>query len=276
VRVMLFDITDRRQYELELLRAKQLADEQRAQLAQANAALLENNELLRRTNADLDTFIYTASHDLREPISNIEGLLTLLGSELPSEVLQAPEVAHILTLMRASVDRFTTTIHQLTDIIQLQQSQASPPETVDLAALLNAISLDLAPQLPAAAQLTVEVDQCPRLWFAPKHLRSILYNLLSNGIKYCHPDRPTLVQVRCHQAGAMVLLEVQDNGLGLSESQQTQLFGLFRRLHNHVEGSGLGLYSVKRIVENAGGAITVQSQPGVGSTFTVALPAARV
>jgi sigma-B regulation protein RsbU (phosphoserine phosphatase) len=276
VRVMLFDITDRRQYELELLRAKQLADEQRAQLAQANAALLENNELLRRTNADLDTFIYTASHDLREPISNIEGLLTLLGSELPDEVLQAPEVAHILTLMRASVDRFTTTIHQLTDIIQLQQSQASPPETVDLAALLNAISLDLAPQLPAAAQLTVEVDQCPRLWFAPKHLRSILYNLLSNGIKYCHPDRPTLVQVRCHQAGAMVLLEVQDNGLGLSESQQTQLFGLFRRLHNHVEGSGLGLYSVKRIVENAGGAITVQSQPGVGSTFTVALPAARV
>jgi sigma-B regulation protein RsbU (phosphoserine phosphatase) len=276
VRVMLFDSTDRQQYELELLRAKQLADEQRAQLAQANAALREKNDLLTRTNADLDTFIYTASHDLRVPITNIEGLLTLLGSELPAEVRQGPEVAHILTLMKTSVDRFTATIHQLTDVIQLQQSQALPAEAVDLATLFDAVCLDLAPQLPAAAQLTVGVDQCPRLFFAPKHLRSILYNLLSNGLKYCHPGRPPVIQVRCHRAGPLVHLEVADNGLGLSETQQGQLFGLFQRLHNHVEGSGIGLYTVKRIVENAGGTITVQSQPGVGSTFTITLPAETV
>jgi sigma-B regulation protein RsbU (phosphoserine phosphatase) len=272
VRVMFFDITDRQQYELELLRAKQLADDQRAQLAQANAALTENNQLLTRTNADLDTFIYTASHDLRAPITNIEGLLALLGNELPAEVQQVPEVAHILALMKTSVDRFTTTIHQLTDLTQLQQSQAAPAEAVDLAALLDAICLDLAPQLPAAAQLTRAVDQCPHLFFAPKHLRSILYNLLSNGIKYCYPGRPPVVQVRCSRVGGQVLLEVQDNGLGLNAAQQGQLFGLFQRLHNHVEGSGIGLYMVKRIVENAGGTITVQSQPDVGSTFTVTLP----
>jgi sigma-B regulation protein RsbU (phosphoserine phosphatase) len=271
VRVMLFDITDRQQYELELLRAKQLADEQRAQLTQANAALRKNNELLTRTNANLDTFIYTASHDLRVPIINIEGLLTLLGDELPAEVLQAPEVAHILTLMKTSVDRFTTTIHQLTDLTRLQQSQT--PEVVDLAALLDAICLDLAPQLPSAGRFTRALDECPQLFFAPKHLRSILYNLLSNGIKYCHPDRPLEVQVRCRRVADQIMLDVQDNGLGMSEAQQTQLFGLFQRLHNHVEGNGIGLYTVKRIVENAGGTISVQSQLGVGSTFTVALPA---
>lgn len=273
VHVTLFDITARRQYEQELLRAKNLADHQREQLAQVNAALLENNRLLTITNADLDTFIYTASHDLKAPITNIEGLVKLLAHQLPAEVLQQKEIAHILRLMQASVDRFTETIHQLSDLTRLQQSQASPAEAVDLAALLDGICLDLAPQLTAAgAQLTVAVDQCPRIHFAPRHLRSILYNLLSNGIKYRHPDRPPEVQVRCHRYGTRVVLEVQDNGLGLNERQQAQLFGLFQRLHSHVEGTGIGLYAVKRIVENAGGTIAVQSQPGLGSTFTVALP----
>lgn len=273
VHVTLFDITARRQYEQELLRAKNLADHQREQLAQVNAALMENNRLLTHTNADLDTFIYTASHDLKAPITNIEGLVELLTYQLPAEVLQHQEVAHILTLMKASIDRFTETIHQLSAITRWQQSQAPPAEAVDLATLLDGIRLDLAPQFTeAGAQLTVAVEQCPRIHFAPRYLRSILYNLLSNGIKYGHPDRPPVVQVRCHRSDALVMLEVQDNGLGLSSEQQAQLFGPFQRLHTHVEGTGIGLYSVKRIVENAGGTIVVQSQSGLGSTFTVALP----
>jgi signal transduction histidine kinase len=69
------------------------------------------------------------------------------------------------------------------------------------------------------------------------------------------------------------VLAVHDNGLGLSAEQQGQLYGMFRRLHDHVEGSGIGLYMVKRIVENAGGTIAVQSTPGVGTTFTITLPA---
>lgn len=68
------------------------------------------------------------------------------------------------------------------------------------------------------------------------------------------------------------MLEVQDNGLGLTPEQQGKLFGMFRRLHAHVPGSGMGLYMVKRIVENAGGTITVRSQPNEGSTFIVSLP----
>ncbi|MBC8083314.1 MAG: sensor histidine kinase, partial [Hymenobacter sp.] len=102
--------------------------------------------------------------------------------------------------------------------------------------------------------------------------RSILYNLLSNAIKFSAPGRAPVVRLRCHGTGSTTVLEVQDNGLGLSETQQAQLFGMFVRLHDHVEGSGIGLYMVKRIVENAGGTITVQSQPGVGTTFSVAFP----
>jgi two-component system, sensor histidine kinase len=118
----------------------------------------------------------------------------------------------------------------------------------------------------------VDVADCPTAYFSPKNLRSILYNLLSNGLKYAHPDRPPVVQIRSRCLPGRLVLTVQDNGLGLTQEQQGKLFVLFQRLHTHVEGSGVGLYMVKRIVENAGGSIEVQSQPGVGTRFTVSLP----
>jgi signal transduction histidine kinase len=81
-----------------------------------------------------------------------------------------------------------------------------------------------------------------------------------------------VVQVRAQCMGTQFVLQVQDNGLGLSAAQQQKLFTMFHRLHTHVEGSGVGLYLIKRMIELAGGTIAVQSQPDVGSTFTVTLP----
>ena len=133
--------------------------------------------------------------------------------------------------------------------------------------------LDLVLQLAAAgAQLHVEVSACARLTFSPKNLRSVVYNLLSNAIKYRAPGRPLRVQMRCSSADGATVMEVQDNGLGLNALQQGKLFGMFVRLHNHVEGTGIGLYMVKKIAENAGGTITVHSEAGVGTTFVVSLP----
>ena len=85
------------------------------------------------------------------------------------------------------------------------------------------------------------------------------------------PDRAPLVQVRMQRLPSRFVLEVQDNGLGLDEHQQGQLFTMFRRLHTHVDGSGVGLYLIKRLIDLSGGTIAVASQPGVGSTFTVTL-----
>ena len=239
-----------------------------------NQELTAANQQLTRTNADLDTFIYTASHDLKAPITNIEGLLTALGRHLPEAARQAPPVPQLLQLMQGAVERFQHTITQLTDLTRLQQAQQQPAEAVDLATLIEAVRLDLAPVLAAAgARVTVAVADCPTVRFAPQHLRSIIYNLLSNAVKYRHPDRPPVVQVRCHPGAAgTVVLEVEDNGLGLSEGQQARLFGLFQRLHTHVEGTGVGLYMLKRIVDNADGTIAVRSQLGLGTTFIITLP----
>jgi signal transduction histidine kinase len=244
----------------------------RQQLQAANAELHDANQRLVRTNTDLDTFVYTASHDLKAPITNIEGLLQALRADLPPAVLQDSLVCRLLNLMQDAVARFQQTIGHLADISRLQQPEQTT--SVNLVELIDAVRLDLGPLVEAAAAtLLVDVDGCTAVHVAPKTLRSVLYNLLSNAIKYRAPDRPAQVQLRARCTPGQLALAVLDNGLELTEAQQTEVFGMFRRLHTHVEGSGVGLFMVKRLVENAGGTITVQSQLAVGTTFTVSLPA---
>ena len=239
-----------------------------------NQELEATNIRLTRTNADLDTFVYSASHDLKSPITNVEGLLLALREHLPAPVLETPLVPRLLDMRDGAVARFQQTLGHLTDVSRLQPALPEhAAEAVDLPALVEAVRLDMGPELTAAgATLTVNLAACPTVRFSAKDLRSIVYNLLSNAVKYHAPDRAPAVQLRCLAAPGQVVLEVQDNGLGLSEAQQGELFRMFRRLHGHVPGSGVGLYVVKKIVENAGGTITVHSQLGVGSTFTVTLP----
>ncbi|MBO2012098.1 PAS domain-containing protein [Hymenobacter negativus] len=235
--------------------------------------LKETNEQLVRTNVDLDSFIYTASHDLKAPISNIEGLLYLLQEGLPPEVAGEAEVDQILARMLDAVERFKRTIDHLTEVSKLQKEHAPTATAVNLAAVVEDVRQDLRPQLQAAdVQLVIEVSALPPVRFAEKNLRSIVYNLLSNAIKYRHPDRTPHVDVRAHVRPGHTVLEVHDNGLGLEAQHLPRLFTMFQRFHDHVEGTGIGLYMVKRMVENAGGRIEVYSQLGAGTTFFVFLP----
>ncbi|RFP65705.1 PAS domain-containing protein [Hymenobacter lapidiphilus] len=257
----------------EPVRARQLALANARQAQELAQELTAANQQLSRANADLDAFAYTAAHDLRGPVDNLDGLLVALQEQLPPAVRTNPDVRPLLDLIQGALARFSRTLDQLTDVIREQAAPEQPAEVVDLAALVEDVRLDLGPLLSTGTpQLLVDVAGCPRLTFAPRNLRSIVYNLLSNALKYRDPAREPEVNVRCRTLGAIIVLEVADNGLGLSASQQGRLFGLFERMHTHVEGSGLGLYTVKKIVENAGGTIAVQSQPGVGTTFTITLP----
>ncbi len=237
---------------------------------QGQRELRDNNEQLTRANIDLDNFIYTASHDLKVPISNIEGLLHALLLELPPETVHSEPVQPLLSLMQDSINRFQRTIEQLTDVSKLQKEYGHVTEAVDLAAVVHAVHLDLAPLLQSTgAQLEVDVSAVPTVSFSEKNLRSVVYNLLSNAVKYRAPNRIPHVRLHARPEGEFVVLEVQDNGLGLDAASQQKLFGMFQRFHGHVEGSGIGLYMVKKMVENASGHIAVRSELGVGSAFSV-------
>ncbi|HET9506094.1 MAG TPA: ATP-binding protein [Hymenobacter sp.] len=259
VAVLLYDVTDQ-------VRAGR-------QVLALNAELTASNHQLLRTNAELDSFVYAASHDLKAPIANLEGLLLALRQDLPAGVPAAPRVAHLLGLVDNSIGRFRQTITQLTDVARLSQDADTPTEPVDLAALVESVRQDLAAELTeTGAQLTVELAAGPPVRFVPAQLRSVVYNLLSNALRYRAPGRVPQIALRTSYAAGRLVLAVQDNGLGLDAEQQGKLFRLFKRLHPHVQGSGVSLYAVKKVVENAGGTIGVQSAVGVGSTFTVTLP----
>lgn len=272
VLAFIVDVTDK-------VRARQQVQRLNEELAAINAEMKATNHELNaanarliRTNTDLDTFVYTASHDLKAPIANIEGLLDTLRDYLPPADAE-PMVPRLLDMMHGAVTRFQQTVGHLTNISRLQYAQAQPAEALVLATVVEDVRLDLAPLLAATqARLLLDIDACPTVYFSPKDLRSILYNLLSNALKYCSPARRPVVQLSAYCPAGQLVLRVEDNGLGLSEQQQRKLFTLFRRLHNHVEGSGVGLYMIKRIVENAGGSIAVESEPDRGSVFLVTLP----
>nr|WP_246853552.1 ATP-binding protein [Rufibacter aurantiacus] len=96
-----------------------------------------------------------------------------------------------------------------------------------------------------------------------------MYNFISNAIKYRSPQRTPLIRITSKKEGDFCVLTVEDNGLGIDASQQDKLFAMFQRLHDHVEGTGIGLYIVKKIIDNSGGKIEVESEKGKGSTFKV-------
>jgi two-component system, chemotaxis family, CheB/CheR fusion protein len=238
-------------------------------LKQAQEKLQKSNDNLMRINNDLDNFIYTASHDLKSPIANIEGLV----NQLEEEILPDNEaVVMMLDLIKKSIDRFKQTIRDLTDITKIQKELDSEITVVDLEEVIEDVKISIRNMiLETDANIQIDCSECPEIRFSKKNLHSIIYNLLSNAIKYRHPDRPLEVSIKAVKEDGYSIIKVQDNGLGIEKHQLPKLFTMFKRLHDHVEGTGVGLYIVNKIVENANGKIEVDSVAGEGTTFKVYL-----
>ncbi|WP_261381082.1 sensor histidine kinase [Mucilaginibacter pallidiroseus] len=108
------------------------------------------------------------------------------------------------------------------------------------------------------------------------HLHSILQNLITNAIKYRHPNRLPIISIDAEQTHNEIKISVADNGLGIPKGKQKGLFSKYMRFHEHVEGTGVGLYLVQQLLGSHGGFITVESEEGEGATFTVFLPLKEV
>jgi PAS domain S-box-containing protein len=232
-----------------------------------NEELMQKNKELHKINTDLDNFIYTASHDLKAPIANMQGLIAVLDKQLSLKA--SPTEKKILGLMNVSIENLTQTIANLTEITKVQKDVEQSAETISFTEILNQIKIDVEQQLLDSGAVLEENLQVQDIEFNRAYLRSILYNLLSNAMKFRSPARPLHITISTYAEDAYIILSVKDNGLGLTENQQAKLFSLFKRFHNHVEGSGIGLYMIKRIIENKNGHIEVASKPDVGTEFKV-------
>ena len=271
VRITLFDITERRKYEDELLRARQQAEQQGEDLARANAQLTRQNEELTRINADLDSFVYTASHDLRQPINNMAGIFAELKR---TTTFADPEADGMVRMFEEALGQIMTTITGLTEVVQLQRQAVPEAEEVALHPLVEEIISALRPQLQELeGTFLLDLGAVPTLRIGRLALHSLLYNLLSNSLKYAQAGRPPEVRVSAHLEQGAPVLRVQDNGRGIDlERHGRELFQLFRRFHPEVPGTGMGLYLVNRLVHQAGGRLDVASTVDEGTTFSIYLP----
>lgn len=239
----------------------------RTKLVSTNEELSYKNTELQRTNNDLDNFVYTASHDLKSPIANMEGLSNLLRDILQGKLQD--EDRQLLDMLADAIDKLKKTIADLAEITKVQKELQAKIEPLAFGQVLEDVMEDIG-ALVRETDATIHTDfEVKDMLYARKNMRSIIYNLVSNAIKYRAPERKPEVSLKTYREGDYVVLQVQDNGLGIKKGQQHKLFTMFRRLHNHVEGTGIGLYIVKRIIENNGGRIEVESELGEGTTFRV-------
>jgi two-component system, sensor histidine kinase and response regulator len=237
------------------------------ELLNKNVELELKNKELQRINSDLDNFIYSASHDLKAPIANLEGLTSILRKRMTLKL--ADEEIKIFDLIKLSINKFNLTIKDLTEIAKVQKDAGDQKECVSFKEIFDDIRIDTQKLVKECSASINEFYDVPELWFARKNMRSICYNLFTNAIKYRDPKKDLIINIQTYRKGEYVVLSVADNGLGIDPIHKEKMFIMFRRFHNHVEGSGIGLYIVKKIVENHGGKIELESEKGKGATFKI-------
>jgi len=248
---------------------RRLNNELESRVKERTKELMRSNDELKRINTDLDNFIYIASHDLKSPIDNIEGFIHLLKDSLAGKTTEEEE--EFLDRMTTSVNRFRKTIIELRRITSVQRHLEDNVEDTNLDTVLEDIKTEIYYLIENTGATINTSFQVPVVKYGIKNIKSILYNLITNAIKFRSPERNPVIKISTRETKEGVLLIVEDNGLGLTPEEKNKLFIMFKRLHDHVEGTGVGLYIVKRIVESTGGKIEVESEKGKSTTFKVLL-----
>src|SRR5690554_4151227 len=221
--------------------------------------LVRKNKEQEKTIKDRNLFIHTSSHDLRAPLANITGLVDGL-----KESLQDPEDLKLtIQMLDHSVERLKSKLNELATIARGQEEVTK----VEFKKELNEVLLDLKEEIKGSeAEITSDFSKAPFLIFSRKNLKSILQNLISNSVKFRSPYRKPKVMVDTEKTeDGYIVLRVRDNGLGIKEKDQDKIFRMYYRLNTDIPGTGVGMAIVKRLVENAGGKIELESNLGEGS-----------
>jgi PAS domain S-box-containing protein len=242
---------------------------------------------------ELQRVIYVASHDLRSPLVNVRGFSEELGSaagkieslvrdrRLPAEIMDELEEI-IREDLHESVKYIGTSITKMESLIGglLRISRIGSvkivPETIDMNHLLTEIRETFEFRLKDGP-ITLTIGDLPPCYGDPDQMNQVFSNLIDNSIKYLHPDRGGEIEISGRTDGKGVLYSVQDNGIGIPEEHLKSIFDIFHRVgEGGVNGEGLGLTAVKRILDRHGGRIRVESRQGEGSTFHIFMPGSSI
>lgn len=224
------------------------------------------NEKLKQAYEELDTFSFTISHDLKNPISTIKSFSQILLRDKDMK----PQSVKILERINKGADKMNNMINEVLDYSRIGRSELVLSD-IDPAQMINEIVRDLL-MIYAIDESCITIGPTPKIQGDAVMLSQVFSNLISNAVKYSMMAEPQQVNISGIENDEEVVYTITDNGLGIDIKQLPRIFELFHRTDNvgDIEGSGVGLAIVKRIVEKHRGKIWVDSEPGKGSTFNIA------
>ena len=255
-------------------RLKALYDEMNDQIVRLRLNEQERESLigeLEAKNAELERFAYTVSHDLKSPLVTIRGYVSMIERDLSEG--NTERLGQDLPRIAAAAATMTELLEQLLELSRVGHL-AGRPEEIDLGALVREVVESLAARLKAR-DVAIDLDpDLPVVLGDRVRLREVIENLLDNALKFMGDQAHPRIEIgRQQRRGDEAVIYIRDNGAGISVDYHERIFGLFHRLDPEIEGTGIGLALVRRIIETHGGRIWVESDgPGTGSSFYFTLP----
>ena len=237
-----------------------------SELKHTQSELNDKNLSLVRINEDLDHFIHAASHDLLTPLGNIESSITILNEELPN---MDKTLSDYLTIINSSIKTFRLLITDIATIAKVE-SDMTVLEAVNLNEIVDNIEWSLKDIMVASGAKIIRDFEINDIQFSKKNLRSVLYNMIANSIKF-RGANPPLITVSSFSKETSCMLTIEDNGKGIPAKGMDKIFDIYGRLNKDIEGSGIGLYLAKKIINAVGGNIIVESEVDKGTKFIINL-----
>jgi len=224
-------------------------------------------QALQTKNRQLEDFAHITSHNLRSPISNLSILLDYFEASKDDE-----ERKEYFKNLKHVSNNLLSTIQVLAEALKIQRDFVDDETELDFTETVESVMGLLSGQIKQAdIHFEIDFSHCPKIFYSQTYLQSVFINLISNAIKYRSLERTTRIKINTYKSdNGKVVLKISDNGIGIDiQKNQHKIFGLYKTFHANKDSRGVGLFMTKRQIETLGGAIFVESEINVGTTFTI-------
>ncbi len=216
---------------------------------------------------ELKQFTYITSHNMRAPVTNMLGIFNILETDKINDEF----TLKLIDGLKKSTYNLNDTLNDLIKILIVKENKNLHLQELEFECILKEVTSSINSIMSNAdVELVSDFSLAPKLSFNKSYLESIFLNLITNSIRYAHPDRRTRIEIKTMNNNNQIKLVFSDNGIGMDMNKvKNEIFGLYKRFHNHSESKGVGLYLVHSQVKTLGGEIEVDSEVNVGTKFTI-------
>jgi len=218
--------------------------------------------------ADHETLLDTISHDIKNPLTGLLLTIDILNNGIAGN---PKEFTSLLKIAKNAVKKIQSVINELTEARKDEHKYKSVDELLNFENILEDVRLTLLDNIKESHATIRSELNVSEISFSRRKLRSIIYNLINNAIKFKSPERKPEIFITTTRRKHFIILSVKDNGIGIDDTRQKEIFSKYYRIDNSIEGSGIGLHLVKELVTNAGGKILIESQLNKGTEFKIYL-----